>query len=216
MLSILWQNKAPEGCEIYIESGVVNVSYSDVAGGWDGTGNLDVNPRLFGPIQFLGFKSPCIDAGNPEAIYNDPESLFHPGYAQLPARGTIRNDMGAYGGPGASDWWKFFNFKKEAEVFDAEEPEIIADNPPNKVKISCYPNPFNSQASIQFDLPEAGIVSLKIYNVLGQEVANLVDGALNAGTHSYVWNADKVASGVYFYRLVTNSTILQNRLILMK
>ena len=79
-------------------------------------------------LQFLGFKSPCIDAGNPDAMYNDPESMFRPGYAQLPARGTIRNDMGAYGGPAAADWWNFFNFKKEAEVLDAEEQEVIADN----------------------------------------------------------------------------------------
>ena len=52
-------------------------------------------------------------------------------------------------------------------------------------------------------------MSLKIYNVLGQEVANLVDDALNAGSHRYIWNANKVASGVYFYRLMTKATILR-------
>lgn len=216
MNSILWQNESPDGCEIVVESGQVDVSYSDVAGGWDGTGNMDVNPRLISMLQFLGFKSPCIDAGNPDPIYNDPESRFRSGYAQLPARGTVRNDMGAYGGPAAADWWNFFNFRKETEAFDAEEPEILADTPPNKVNISCYPNPFNSQTSFQFDLPETGIVSLKIYNVLGQQVASLVDGTVSAGSHRYVWNANNVASGVYFYRLVTNNAVLQDRLILMK
>ncbi|MBM2841508.1 MAG: repeat protein, partial [Bacteroidetes bacterium] len=73
-----------------------------------------------------------------------------------------------------------------------------------------YPNPFNPTTTIQFGLPVAANVTLKIYNVLGQEVATLVDGRQNAGTFQAVWNGrnpygNQVASGMYFYSLVAKS-----------
>jgi hypothetical protein len=71
-----------------------------------------------------------------------------------------------------------------------------------------YPNPFNPTTTIQFDLPEKSTVTLKIYNILGQEVTALFDHAtLNAGAQVTRFNASNYASGVYFYRLVATSTI---------
>ena len=216
MNSILWKNLAPAGPEIFVDGGTIFVSYSDVQGGWTGTGNLNVNPRLFGPLLFLGLKSPGIDAGNPDPLYNDPESMFLPGYAQLPARGTIRNDMGAYGGPGAAGWWNFLNFAKEIQAVELAEAEVPAQNQEKDFTVSHYPNPFNSQTTIAFELPYDDFVSLKIFNVLGQEVENLVSGKLPAGSHKYSWNASEVASGIYFYLLEVNGQIYQEKLILMK
>jgi hypothetical protein len=216
MNSILWNNEAPDGPEIYIESGTIDITYSDVKDGWTGTGNLNVNPRLFGPLLFLGFGSPCIDAGNPDPLYNDPESMFFPGHAQLPARGTLRNDMGAYGGPGAAGWWNFFNFAKEVQTMEYEEQEVLAENQEKTFQVSSYPNPFNNQTTIGFELPYDDFVSLKIYNVLGQEVASLVSDKLQAGSHKFVWNAAVVASGIYFYHLEGNGKMYQKKLILMK
>ncbi|HUN66285.1 MAG TPA: T9SS type A sorting domain-containing protein, partial [Bacteroidota bacterium] len=67
-----------------------------------------------------------------------------------------------------------------------------------------YPNPFNPTTTIQFDLPEASIVTLKVYNILGQEVATLLSRQqLSDGTQTVQFNAAKYASGVYFYRLNT-------------
>lgn len=66
-----------------------------------------------------------------------------------------------------------------------------------------YPNPFNPATTISFDLPSASAVTLTIYDVLGREVATLVDDTRRAGHHTVVWNAGNAASGVYFYRLVT-------------
>jgi predicted outer membrane repeat protein len=216
MNSILWNNHAPQGCEIYIESGTINVTYSDVKGGWTGTGNREVNPHLLGMLQFLGFRSPCIDAGNPDPMYNDPENMLRPGYAQLPARGTIRNDMGAYGGPGAAGWWNFFNFAKEVQAMENEQQEVLAEKQEKTFQVSSYPNPFNNQTAIGFELPFDDFVSLKIYNVLGQEVASLVSDKLQVGSHKYGWNAAEVASGIYFYRLEVNGKMYQKKLILMK
>ena len=67
-----------------------------------------------------------------------------------------------------------------------------------------YPNPFNPTTTIQFDLPEASIVTLKVYNILGQEVATLLSRQqLSDGTQTVQFNAARYASGVYFYRLST-------------
>jgi hypothetical protein len=67
-----------------------------------------------------------------------------------------------------------------------------------------YPNPFNPTTTIGFDLPEDAIVTLKIYNILGQEVATLLDRALMSGgmTQEMQFDAHNLASGVYFYRIV--------------
>ncbi|HMK38062.1 MAG TPA: T9SS type A sorting domain-containing protein [Bacteroidota bacterium] len=64
-----------------------------------------------------------------------------------------------------------------------------------------YPNPFNPSTNIEFVMPASGRATLKIFDLRGAEVATLQDGTLPAGRHSYQWNAQGVASGVYFYRL---------------
>src|ERR1041385_1154546 len=64
-----------------------------------------------------------------------------------------------------------------------------------------YPNPFNPVTMIRFRLPFISNVSLKIYDVLGREVATLIDGRKLAGTYEVDFNAHQLASGVYFYKL---------------
>lgn len=79
-----------------------------------------------------------------------------------------------------------------------------------------YPNPFNPSTTISFNLPQSGNVTLTVYNVLGQQVATLVNGALSAGTHSVPFNASRLASGVYVYELRAGSFIQQKRMMLVK
>ena len=84
-----------------------------------------------------------------------------------------------------------------------------------------YPNPFNPETEISFSLPEMMEVSLTVYNILGQEVRTLVSGEMEAGTHTIYWNGrdnagNSVASGIYFYRLNTESFGRTNKMVLMK
>ncbi len=69
-----------------------------------------------------------------------------------------------------------------------------------------YPNPFNPSTVISFQLPIASYVSLKVFDLLGREMAVLVDEQQSAGAHSATWNAQGMASGMYFYRLETTGT----------
>ena len=79
-----------------------------------------------------------------------------------------------------------------------------------------YPNPANPSTTIEFDLPKSSQVTLKIYNILGEEVAILVSGQLAAGSYTYEWDGSNVASGVYLYRLETEGYIETRKMILMR
>ena len=80
-----------------------------------------------------------------------------------------------------------------------------------------YPNPFNPSTTIEFSLPEdVGNVSLSIYNVLGQKVAELVNTALQAGNYSYQWNAGNFASGMYICELRTDKYVSVKKMLLLK
>jgi hypothetical protein len=73
---------------------------------------------------------------------------------------------------------------------------------PNEYKLKQnYPNPFNPTTTIEFSIPNSGNVSLKIYNILGKEVATIYDGFLNAGSYSEQFDGSFISSGVYFYRI---------------
>jgi hypothetical protein len=80
-----------------------------------------------------------------------------------------------------------------------------------------YPNPFNPSTTITFDLPRSGRVALKIFNVLGQEVATLLDEVKEAGGYSVRFDASKLASGTYVYQLKTEAGIASvKKMMLLK
>ena len=78
-----------------------------------------------------------------------------------------------------------------------------------------FPNPFNPITTIHYELPKATKVSLKVYDVLGREVATLAHDYLRAGYYQVQWNAN-VASGIYFYRLQTEEFVETKKMILLK
>jgi hypothetical protein len=79
-----------------------------------------------------------------------------------------------------------------------------------------FPNPFNPSTTIEFNLPQAEFVSLKVFNSLGQEIATIVNGLHPAGNYSVKWDAGLVPSGVYFYRLSAGNFVQTKKLLLLR
>ena len=79
-----------------------------------------------------------------------------------------------------------------------------------------YPNPFNSETSFSFTLPEAGHASLKVFDLLGREVATVMDNNMSVGAHSVNWSANGLASGVYMYTLTSGTYSETKKLLFLK
>ena len=90
-------------------------------------------------------------------------------------------------------------------------------NPDNYILFQNYPNPFNPKTTIEFDLPKTSEVTLKIFNILGEEVATLVSDWLNAGRYTYEWSRPAgIASGIYLYSLHAGEYIETRKMVYMK
>jgi hypothetical protein len=149
---------------------------------WDG---------MLGP-PYLDALSPLVDAGADNPAWNDNEDPAHPGFALWPSQGTTRADIGVTGGPHAMaldlDW--------------APVPPPATDAGPAAFTLGDpYPNPFNPVTHIHVTLLRPMPVRLAVHNLLGQQVAVLVDGILPAGTHHLPFHAGRLASGVYLVTL---------------
>ena len=100
----------------------------------------------------------------------------------------------------------------EAAAKDAlagEVPEVYALE-------QNFPNPFNPSTVIAYSLAEAGAVRLKVYNVLGQEVATLVDAYKESGRHQVVFDASRLSAGIYLYVIEAGSFTATQRMTLLK
>ncbi|MCB9248914.1 MAG: ammonia-forming cytochrome c nitrite reductase subunit c552 [Ignavibacteriales bacterium] len=88
---------------------------------------------------------------------------------------------------------------------------------PQEYKLSQnYPNPFNPTTVINFSLPEAGKVTVKVFDALGREISTLVDEQMNAGNYSTNWNASNYAAGIYFYSIQANNFVSTKKMVLLK
>ena len=99
--NIVWNNLQTLGHQVEI-SGSTTITYNDFEENISGTENILLNPAFTDSSFYLSDSSPCIDAGNPSASYNDPHQSGNPDLAELPSKGAVRNDIGAYGGPARS------------------------------------------------------------------------------------------------------------------
>ena len=88
--------------------------------------------------------------------------------------------------------------------------------PTELLLIDNYPNPFNPSTTISYTLPEAGAVQIKIYDILGREVAKLVDAQKSAGKYTVQWNGSNYASGVYFSSITFNNQRLYKKMLMIK
>ena len=121
---------------------------------------------------------------------------------------ALADSLMHYYGPGGI-WW------------DTGSPLAVAENPnglfPENYMLSQnYPNPFNPSTKITFEIPEEGFVSLRLYNILGQEVATLVKTSLFAGRYVVNFDGSALASGIYIYKLDTNGFSESKKMVLAK
>jgi hypothetical protein len=195
--NIIWGNVDQCGMQIYVEEETISVAeYNDIQGGRPGIGNIDSDPLFDYPdtVNFqIGWANwPTDDSTKSPCIdTGDPNSPLDPD--------STRADMGAL----------FYN----------QRWNDISDNlilPDRFMLLDNYPNPFNFSTTIRYIVPTAGPVRLDIYDILGRKVQTLLDIIQPAGEYRVIWNANKVGSGAYFYRLTTDNNIISRPMILLK
>ncbi len=179
---------------IYNQNGVNTINW--------GEGNIDEDP-LFSPFSGnspyqLTSGSPCVDTGTPETtgLFLPPWDLLHNQRIwDGDEDGIAIIDMGCY-------------------EFGAESYVGITNNqlPETDYQLTNFPNPFNPETKIVFDLPESGQVKLVIYNIKGQKVKILLDCYMSPGRSEMLWNSKddngkRVSSGIYMYQLKVNDKI---------
>lgn len=101
-------------------------------------------------------------------------------------------------------------------AFFNQEDEIKTESPYKFSLNQNYPNPFNPSTMIEYSIANAGLVQLKVYDVLGREVATLVNQNQNPGSYNVLFNASNLSSGVYFYKIESGSFTQVKRMILVK
>jgi len=102
------------------------------------------------------------------------------------------------------------------EMLTSVRGEINYIKPQEYKLIQNYPNPFNPSTTIEFTLPKPEFVELKVYNILGNEMATLVSKNMNQGNHTYTFDDNNLASGVYYYQLVSGDYRDVKKMILLR
>jgi mannan endo-1,4-beta-mannosidase len=116
--------------------------------------------------------------------------------------------------------WEYFDKgikPQDMKLIDILTSVVSDKEQPSEFKLySNYPNPFNPATVIQYDLPKAGLVNLRVFDVLGREVATLINEQKQPGRYRVNFSAKGLSSGVYFYRIQSGSSVSVKKMILMK
>jgi arabinogalactan endo-1,4-beta-galactosidase len=159
-------------------------------------------------------------------LYNDPVNANHY-LLDLIAKTKSVGGLGVfYWEPECYNWQ---GYQLGAWDPKTEEPTVAMDaflgkdatlvKEPKRIQgyyFNVYPNPFNPNTRIEYNLPASSVVSIAIYNVLGQKVAQLVSGYQKGGQHSLIWAANGFPSGVYFCRLISENLLSTRKILLLK
>ena len=196
--SILWNDTQPE-----IIGNNVSVMYSDIQGGWIGTGNIDIDPMFADTLNEdyrLTENSPCIDTG-----ISDTTGLNIPPWDMEGNKrmwdgngdGIAVIDMGAY--------------EYDAPSYSIDPPDIQ-----NTLLMYNFPNPTKTSTTIHYSLKQNSYVKISIYNIKGQLVSTLVNEDKPKGDHSVIYHTEKLNSGVYFYKIETYDLFEIKKLVVIK
>ena len=133
---------------------------------------------------------------------------------------TTNSQLGKMGGgkylvKGTSDYLSKLNDILQSKFgINSEEKEQII--PKEYSLYQNYPNPFNPLTTIKFDIPNDGLITLEIFDILGRRIATLINEYRTAGSYDQVFNASSLASGVYVYKLQAGDFISSKKMILLK
>jgi len=119
---------------------------------------------------------------------------------------------------GVSGWNSQAEYQKVANYYSSLTSVKETNNnvPSNYALAQNYPNPFNPATTIEYSIAQNSLVTLKVYNVLGQEVASLVNQEQKAGSYSTSFDASRLASGLYFYKIQAGSFTMTKKMLLLK
>jgi hypothetical protein len=204
--NLLWGNTQRLGSQLRVSGAGGEIAYNNVEGGYPGPGNINIQPLFDSTNYYLQASSPCIDKGDSSIIYNDPADSLNPLNAMFPSRGTVRNDIGAYGGPLSS-----ILANSIVGIYDP-----VISQPDGFRLEQNYPNPFNPSTEIRYSVAKTGFVQLKVFNTTGALISVLANSAHRPGSYSVVFNATELASGVYYYTLTDGGFTETKKMLLLK
>ncbi len=184
----------------------------------------NLTAQVFGNGVMLVWDKPVDKDFNFFEVYRSEEQGFIPSPEKLIATTTTRNHIDTNVEEGKT-YYYIVTAKDFSENMSKSSNEVYvtltdvtkeAGLPTEYALDQNYPNPFNPSTAIKFAIPEAGNVSLIIYDMLGNEVEVLVNNQMNAGYYTFTWNASNYASGIYFCQMKANEFTRVNKMLLIK
>lgn len=193
--NIIWGNTQNSGDQVYLYDGAnAEISYSNIEGGYTGEGNIDLPPQFADTNFILDLSSPCIDAGNSDIQFNDPEDFENPGYPLWPSQGQLRNDIGVFGGP------KSCCLQNDITGINNMFPSS------KEIVLEVFPNPFSESTmiSLKGTLPYSE-QTIEIMDIKGQVVKRFSKITQNM---EIIWDASNdfgytIKPGLYILRLLS-------------
>ena len=160
-----------------------------------GSGNTYLYQAYLGRVEMT--------AGSTFDVYIDDDAV---------QTGTSNTSVGDV----ARTWYDGISYANAGEFIPSDITEGSNIVPINFSLEQNYPNPFNPVTNIEFSIPQNDFVTLKIYNVVGEEIATLVNEEITAGSYTITWNAEFLPSGVYYYKITANNNSLIKKMVLLK
>ena len=186
------------------------------------------------PVEFVSFSASVFGNDvNLSWVTASETNNFGFEVERTDARNSVWNKVGFVFGNGTSTELNYYSFTDQSvpvgqylyrlkqidldgsfDYSDQVEVDIISAT--NYVLMQNYPNPFNPSTRISFSIPQSGFASVKVYDVLGNEVATIIDKELSAGSYEIQFNASGLTSGVYYYTLKSGNFVQSKKMILLR
>ena len=201
--NIIWANTQTTGGPIaIINGGYAFASYNDIEGGFSGTGNIDLNPCFEDSGFILNDSSGCVDGGNPSGMFHDPEDNQNPGFAQYPAKGSLTNDIGAYGGPWSQSIPIFTSGIEEQNPITSSGENLVMD------LICCG----NNQFLLKYSIFHRSLVKADIFRIDGRLTAELFNQTQHGGNYQINIDLNNLCPGSYILLFSTDNGINSQKL----